>query len=74
MATDGADAIIVRSTVNLAHSFGMRVVAEGVEDETTLRLLTALQCDLVQGYHLSRPVPAQNLERWLRGIREEVFA
>jgi diguanylate cyclase len=74
MATDGADAIIVRSTVDLAHSFGLRVVAEGVEDEATLHLLTALQCDLVQGYYLSRPVPAQNLERWLRETREETFA
>jgi len=74
MATDGADAIIVRSTVDLAHSFGLRVVAEGVEDEATLHLLTVLQCDLVQGYYLSRPVPAQNLERWLRETREETFA
>jgi EAL domain-containing protein (putative c-di-GMP-specific phosphodiesterase class I) len=60
------DAIIVRSTVDLAHSFGLRVVAEGAEDEATLHLLTALHCDLVQGYYLSRPVPAQELERWLR--------
>jgi diguanylate cyclase (GGDEF)-like protein/PAS domain S-box-containing protein len=74
MATDGADAIIVRSTVDLAHSFGLRVVAEGVEDEATLHLLTALHCDLAQGYYLSRPIPAQELERWLRGTREETFA
>jgi len=73
-ATDGADAIIVRSTVDLAHSFGLRVVAEGVEDEATLHLLTALHCDLAQGYYLSRPIPAQELESWLRGTREETFA
>src|SRR5439155_7892795 len=64
MATGGADAIIVRSTVDLAHSFGLRVVAEGVEDEATLHLLTALHCDLAQGYYLSRPIPAQELECW----------
>ncbi len=52
------DAVIVRSTIDLAHNLGMKVVAEGVEDGETLRLLTELNCDLAQGYHFGRPVEA----------------
>ncbi|PRY10839.1 putative bifunctional diguanylate cyclase/phosphodiesterase [Kineococcus rhizosphaerae] len=58
-----AEAVIV-STIELAHRLGARVVAEGVEDEETLRELTRLGCDLVQGYLHSRPVPAAAFERW----------
>jgi EAL domain-containing protein (putative c-di-GMP-specific phosphodiesterase class I) len=68
MTTSAADATIVRSTVNLAHSFGMRVVAEGVEDQATLDLLTTLRCDLAQGYYISRPLPAEDFERWLGDV------
>jgi len=49
---------IVRSTVDLAHSLGLRMVAEGVEDEATLDLLRSMGCDVAQGYLISRPVPA----------------
>ena len=49
---------IVRSTVDLTHALGLRMVAEGVEDERTLRILQDLGCDLVQGWHLGRPMPA----------------
>src|SRR5437762_7000921 len=63
MATDEDDAVIVRSTVDLAHNLGLRVVAEGVEDAVTLRRLAALGCDYVQGYHLGRPMPAADLDR-----------
>jgi EAL domain-containing protein (putative c-di-GMP-specific phosphodiesterase class I) len=65
MTTNKADATIVSSTINLAHSFGLRVVAEGVEDLPTLELLSALRCDLAQGYCMSRPLPVEQLERWL---------
>jgi len=65
MTTNKADATIVRSTINLAHSFGLRVVAEGVEDATTLELLSTLHCDLAQGYYMSCPLPVERLERWL---------
>ena len=58
MRSDPADAAIVGSTIGLAHGLGLRVVAEGVEDEATWRRLAELHCDLVQGYHLSRPLPA----------------
>ncbi len=70
MTTDRADQAIVRSTVNMAHSLGMHVVAEGVEDQATWDLLETLRCDIAQGYYLSRPIPAQDLERWL-GERKE---
>ena len=73
LATDRADQAIVQSTVNLAHSLGMHVVAEGVEDQATWNLLDILGCNIVQGYYLSRPVPAQDLERWL-GERKETAA
>ena len=55
-------AAIVRSTIDLAHALGLRVVAEGIEDEATWRLLRAVGCDAAQGYHLSRPIPAGEFE------------
>jgi diguanylate cyclase (GGDEF)-like protein len=66
MATSAEDAIVVRSIVELGHNMGLEVVAEGVEDAASLDLLTSYGCDLVQGYHVSRPLPAAELEAWLR--------
>ncbi len=65
IATVGDDAIIVRSTIDLAHSLGLRVVAEGVEDPEALELLVAYGCDSAQGYLFSRPCPAAELTAWL---------
>jgi EAL domain-containing protein (putative c-di-GMP-specific phosphodiesterase class I) len=59
--TDGRNRALVGSTINLAHSLGLRVVAEGVEDEESLELLADLECNLAQGYLISRPVPAGEL-------------
>ena len=53
---------IVRSTVDLTHALGLRMVAEGVEDEPTLGILAGLGCDRVQGWHLGRPMPAAAFE------------
>jgi diguanylate cyclase (GGDEF)-like protein len=65
---------IVRSTVDLTHALGLRMVAEGVEDAGTLFILNELGCDLVQGWHLGRPMPAQAFEmlvaQHLRRTRE----
>jgi EAL domain-containing protein (putative c-di-GMP-specific phosphodiesterase class I) len=55
----------VTSTLQLAHALGLVFVAEGAEDQATDDALTALGCDVVQGYHLSRPLPADQLEQWL---------
>ncbi len=65
MLRDASDLIIVRSTINLGHDLGLRVIAEGVEDSETLRRLARLGCDMAQGYHLSRPMPATQFGRWL---------
>ena len=66
MVADASDAVIVRSTIDLAHNMGLSVVAEGVEDEATLRKLRELGCDMAQGYHLSRPLPPDDVARWMR--------
>jgi diguanylate cyclase (GGDEF)-like protein len=65
MASNSNDAVIVRSTIELGHNLGLRLVAEGVEDAETWDLLRALGCDVIQGYHLSRPLPADQLESWM---------
>ncbi len=65
-SADRNDEIIVRSTVDLAHSLGLWVVAEGVEDKGTLSDLRRIGCDTAQGYHLSRPMTASEMERWVR--------
>jgi diguanylate cyclase (GGDEF)-like protein len=65
MTSDPDDAAIVRSIVDLAHSLGLRVVAEGVETIESWRALEGLGCDLAQGYLISRPVPGDEVTRWL---------
>ncbi len=55
------DRIIAQSTINLAHNLGLKVVAEGVEDERTLQELTKQGCDLIQGYFISQPLDAESL-------------
>ncbi len=66
LSASAADATIVQSLVELAHSFGLRVVAEGIEDRAALDMLTAFHCDLAQGYYFSRPLPVERFERWLQ--------
>jgi EAL domain-containing protein (putative c-di-GMP-specific phosphodiesterase class I) len=69
MGVDDNSAIIVRSTVELGHSLGLSVTAEGVEDSPTQDALVALGCDRVQGFHVSRPLTADALEAWLAARR-----
>ncbi|MDO9372704.1 MAG: EAL domain-containing protein [Gammaproteobacteria bacterium] len=66
MATDENDAAIVRSTIELGHNLGFKVVAEGIEHSHVLEMLTRLGCDFAQGYHISHPLPAPELERWMQ--------
>jgi len=66
MTEDDNDAAIVRTTIDLARNLGLDVVAEGVESETILRNLSDLSCDIAQGFYLSRPLPAAELDGWLR--------
>jgi diguanylate cyclase (GGDEF)-like protein len=65
MSTSQSEAFIARSIVELAHNLGLRVVAEGVEDEVTRDLLGQMGCDKVQGFLVSRPLPEDRLEGWL---------
>ncbi|WP_064741655.1 putative bifunctional diguanylate cyclase/phosphodiesterase [Hamadaea tsunoensis] len=65
MRTDPDDAAIVRSIIDLAGALGLRVVAEGVEDEPTWRLLHECGCEVAQGWFYARPMPADELIGWL---------
>ncbi|HUK56314.1 MAG TPA: EAL domain-containing protein, partial [Nitrospiria bacterium] len=65
MAANADDAVIVRSTIDLAHNLGLKVVAEGVENREVLERLVEMGCDAAQGYYMSRPIPAEELARWL---------
>jgi len=65
MGTDAGDAAIVETIVGLARHLGLRVVAEGVEDELSRERLVKMGCDLAQGYLISRPLPADRLDAWL---------
>jgi diguanylate cyclase (GGDEF)-like protein len=65
MASEPGDAAIVRSTIDLAHSLDLTVVAEGVETREAQLQLEALGCDVAQGFGISRPLPAQDLDEWL---------
>ena len=68
MLHDDQDAIIVRSTIGLAHSLGLQVVAEGVEDLATLHRLREFGCDEAQGYILSRPQPADQARQLMLSL------
>jgi EAL domain-containing protein (putative c-di-GMP-specific phosphodiesterase class I) len=59
------DLAIVRAVINLGHDLGLRVVAEGVEDESTWKILRDLDCDLVQGFLLARPMRRDDMTHWL---------
>jgi diguanylate cyclase (GGDEF)-like protein len=62
---EGEDVAIVRAIVDLGRHLGLEVVAEGVEDQTSWNLLASMGCDLVQGWHLARPMPTAELLPWL---------
>jgi diguanylate cyclase (GGDEF)-like protein/PAS domain S-box-containing protein len=65
VVTDSTDRLIVRATVDLAHGLGLRVVAEGVQDELTRAQLAELGCDEAQGYYLGRPMRGHDLTQWM---------
>jgi EAL domain-containing protein (putative c-di-GMP-specific phosphodiesterase class I) len=65
MLVNEQDANIVRSTIGLAHNLNLEVIAEGVESAATQSLLGEMGCDLIQGYHLSRPMPWEDIKGWL---------
>jgi diguanylate cyclase (GGDEF)-like protein len=69
LADDEQNAAIVRTTIELAHNMHLDVVAEGVEDEDTLRRLSDAGCEQAQGYFLSKPVPVDELTKWYREFK-----
>ncbi|MFF7573553.1 putative bifunctional diguanylate cyclase/phosphodiesterase [Streptomyces sp. NPDC008061] len=70
LAVDNEDAEIVRCTIDLAHSLGLLVVAEGVEDDETWERLRDLRCDAVQGWLVAAAMPPQETTAWLRARGE----
>jgi predicted signal transduction protein with EAL and GGDEF domain len=74
MQLNDNDFAIVRSTVELAHQLGLRVVAEGVEDRATWDLLVGMQCDAAQGYYMSPPLPASELATWMSAADDRLAA
>ena len=70
MATSTPDHQIVRSIIDLAHNFGLKVVAEGAEDAQTVAILAELGCDLVQGYVYAKPMPGAALVEWITAFHE----
>ncbi len=71
MAVNASDALVVRTTIELAHELGFAVAATGVENEVTLEQLRELRCDSVQGFLLSRPLPVEDVPSW---VKESVWA
>ncbi len=77
LTTSHRDPLIVRSTIDLAHALDLEVCAEGIEDGLTLALLSAMGCDMLQGYHLGQPMPLPifmtHLEGW-SGVEDKLGA
>ncbi|HEY6758224.1 MAG TPA: EAL domain-containing protein [Baekduia sp.] len=74
MVRDEDDAAIVRTTLDLGRSLRLRVVAEGVQDEETWTALAALGADAIQGFVLTRPLPAAQMDAWLKARRDGPIA
>src|ERR1700688_3667882 len=67
LESDVEYAAVVRSAIDMGHSLGMKVVAEGIETEVAAQRLRAFGCDIAQGYLYARPMPCQDLQIWLEG-------
>ncbi len=65
MLNEESDGVIVRSTIELGHALGLKVIAEGVEDEVTLARLEEIGCDRAQGHYFSKPIPPIEFMRWI---------
>ena len=65
MDNDKEASAIVETVIVLGHKLGMQVLAEGVETQDNLDALTAMGCDLAQGYHFFRPQPSEDITAWL---------
>jgi len=66
LIADSTDLILCKAIIVMAHELGMQVIAEGVETDVQRDLLTAAGCDFGQGYVFARPMPAADMEAWVR--------
>jgi diguanylate cyclase len=73
METDRQDAVLVHSIIDLGRNLGLRVTAEGVETENVKRVLAELGCDYAQGFHVGRPVVADECGRYLRALPSDLL-
>ncbi len=72
MTADNANRVMVKSTIRMAHDLGLKIVAEGIEDQSCLELLIRYGCDIGQGWHISKPVATEVFEAdWLISPLEE---
>ncbi|MHB1077242.1 EAL domain-containing protein [Thiobacillus sp.] len=69
VTTNSGNASIVKAVIAMGHSLGLEIIAEGVEDEAQARYLRALQCDVMQGYLISRPLPADEMTRFMESFK-----
>lgn len=69
LATNKEDEILVRSTIDLGHNLGLKVTAEGVEDQESLNILDKYGCDTGQGYFISKPMPVEEIEAFYKDSR-----
>jgi EAL domain-containing protein (putative c-di-GMP-specific phosphodiesterase class I) len=72
MDTDEENAFIIRATIDLAHSLGLTVTAEGVESGAVLYMLKGMGCDYYQGYYVSEPMSKDAMTKWLSQRRERM--
>lgn len=72
MINNQDDATIVRSTIDLGHSMGLKVVAEGVDNAQTSEALAAFNCDLLQGFFVGRPMPGSEITAWLEELQQRL--
>jgi diguanylate cyclase (GGDEF)-like protein len=69
LATNNEDASLVKAIISMAHSLGMDVIAEGVEQQDQMEFLSINDCDIIQGYLFSRPLPAAELAKILPKLK-----
>lgn len=74
MVKNNDDQVIVHTTLTMGHNLSMEVVAEGIEDANTLRTLRDMGCDLAQGYHIARPMPAADFFTWMAKYRASLHS
>jgi EAL domain-containing protein (putative c-di-GMP-specific phosphodiesterase class I) len=65
LESDKQNQVLVQTAIHMAHNLGLKVVAEGVESEHARAILSEMDCDICQGYHFSRPIPAQQFDALL---------